>query len=161
MLSIRVQSVLLFFVLLASSYTYSQEKSISDWQKSHPEVEFIEASVFTSLTPDAIDRLNGRYILYYGEISWEDIKVYESALTTQNQVVNRHVPVGANVEDAQFVKDWLALHPSVILLTRSEQLRLTIQEDPAKYHNSHYILLMGEQITKEDIVAYQVKYGLN
>lgn len=139
-------------LLFLATYSIGQETTISNWQRTHPTVIFIEESDLENFSDSEFSRLGQSVIIYSGEITAQDLESYTSKMKSATSEIE--IYDSPDKETIRSVKNWLAANRHVKILKRSYFDQLS-DERKAIYLSSDAMILAGEQITIEDILAYQ------
>lgn len=144
-----------FFVVATLCFTQSvnsQENNSSPTQIRHPQTTFIHVSDLANFSQAELAMLKGNYVVFDGELTSE--KMQEMLLTANtNKSLDAAPAYSLKPEEQQFIKDWLAAHADVKIVTRSEY-DLSAENIQNEYVKSRCLILAGEIVTREDILNY-------
>ena len=142
-----LKGMLLFtaiFTLQLSTYAQSNEEQ---WVKINSTVLLIEEA---DLTPELLNELEEKktqYIIYSNELKQSDIDIYEASLNNSATAFKT-----ANIQ-ADAIKEWLAKHPDIKIVTRSDYDNCS-QDKKAVYETINALILETDEITIQDIENY-------
>jgi len=132
-----------FFACLVFSSAFGQSDQHLAYQQAHPEALIMTRSAFNSL------ELSMQELIRYRVVYLEDLE-RSSELTQDVTLVPSE---DLHDSEAEFIKQWLGNNPSVKIVKRSE-FDASSTEIQAIYMQAHALVLIGENISREDIVNY-------
>lgn len=136
-------------LMLLSTQLFSQDQAkLLAWQQSNPTALVMTYERFAELDADVQEKIAATVV--FVEDMWiEQSKEFTSSASALHTTAYTEEQVG----DAQFIKEWLATHPEVKIVKRSEYEaeETSIREI---YDAPHILVLIGEEITKEDILNF-------
>lgn len=138
------KQLLLITTVLSSLASFAQsETELSNWQSQHPDKLIMSRANFERLDASLREIISST-VVFVDEIGF-DLKSIEANQTESTDT--------AMQSDADFIKVWLGKNPDVKIVTRSqyESSRPVVQEI---YNSTSIMVLLGEEITKEDILNY-------
>jgi hypothetical protein len=138
---------------LTSCCCLAQEDNVVNFQKEHPQIEFISLEKFNTFTSEEIALLKGNFIVFSDELS----AVHLPDLQTSSELKNINSNSSKNIEksfsDLDQIKIWFVTHADVKIVKRSEFNNLST-EDQTLYMDNHYLILLGETLTLIDTQLY-------
>ena len=144
---------LLFCLLIINGFALSQTNNeIKEWQEKNPDVLFLEKNDVTNELIERFNSLGIKYIIFENEIKESDILTFTS---NNNLKAGYYQLDGYNVkmEEAQFVKEWFAIHPDIKVISNSVASQLTTDQFNF-YKSIDALILEGEIITMKDLKNY-------
>lgn len=150
-----MRKIILPLLLLPALSVFGQTENISDWQRTHPQVIFIEASELQNFEEQQIKQLSDNVIIYNETITQADIDAY----VFQQKAASGEIQIMDTKDDAEmlFVKSWLARNRDVKLVRRSYFDQLD-EHHKEVYLQANSLILAGEQITAKDIRSYEEEH---
>lgn len=145
-----MKNLLKFAAVFLMSVNYvSAQDQIQNWQLKNPNVLFIEVSDLDEF--DTKIKNDQNTIVYYGEISIEDIESYENRV---GQSTKQNYSIVSDTETADYVKQWIGENQDVDIVKRSlfESLNEVQQLD---FINTDALIMQGEVLTITDIQDYE------
>lgn len=139
-----------FYLTLAAVFCTvalnAQTSEVQQWAEANPTVLLIENADATPELLKSLDAKKADYIIYFNELTISDIEHFETKI--------KPVEVDIADKDAMEIKLWLAEHKDVKIIKRSffDQLESSKQD---LYESSGALILIGEEITLEDIHNFQ------
>ncbi|GAB5416897.1 MAG: hypothetical protein Crog4KO_17640 [Crocinitomicaceae bacterium] len=133
--------------ILASFCGNAQTNEIQEWSNANPTVLFVESSDATTAYLENLEANNIDYIVYDQEVSLSDITKFEAK--------NKPVSIAdLDESEASEIKLWLSKHRDIKIIKRSlfDQMEASKQ---SIYLDQGALILLGEQITLEDINSYE------
>lgn len=130
----------------------AQEVGITDWQRMHPDVTFIEATEFAQMSDDKKALIGDNIIVFNEQIKAVDIEIYEAS--HQSKSTHQLTDPKEEADYGEFIKRWRANHSDVKIVRRSHFNAM----DPAKqalYVETGAMILQNELITYQDIIDYE------
>lgn len=132
---------------LGSLQLKAQTNEIQQWSQANPSVLLIESQDATNLYLEKLEANNVQYIIFNQKISLSDIAEFE--------LKYKPATIAALDQSAAMqVKTWIAKHPEVKIIKRSLYDQLDVNEQ-TKYDNFGALILIGEEITLEDISNFE------
>jgi hypothetical protein len=140
-------------VALTSFYCCAQQDNVINFQKEHPEIEFISLEKFNTFTSEEISTLKGNFIVFSEELSTVNLPDLQTPSQLKNSNSNSSKNGEQSLNDLDQIKMWFATHADVKIVKRSEFNELST-EDQSLYLDNHYLILLGETITLIDTQLY-------
>ncbi|OFZ08593.1 MAG: hypothetical protein A3D92_14180 [Bacteroidetes bacterium RIFCSPHIGHO2_02_FULL_44_7] len=132
-----------FFACLVISSAFGQSEQHIAYQQAHPDALIMTRSAFNALD------LLVQELIQVKVVYLEDLQ--RSGELNEDVTL---VPSGElNDSDGDFVKRWLADNATVKIVKRSEY-EASSSELQMLYIEAHALVLIGENLTREDIVNY-------
>jgi hypothetical protein len=131
----------------------AQKQELAQFQRTHPNVSFLSRETFQSLSSSEIDLLQNRYILFDQQMEDSDLSSYHTDKTVRSSKGPIFLGTEMSVQQHDAVKSWLLLHPHVKIVTRSQFEAVSVF-DQTEYVNHQCLILLGEEVTIEDINLY-------
>ena len=147
----RKYTLLLFvlFVQVTNQLIAQQDLQIQEWVSKHPSVLIFSETNYQQLQPELKSKIQDRVVVFKGELKYEDLQSFEHS-NKSNLISSQTMK---SEEEAQLIKNWLAFHPDIKIITRSEFQAM--DEDRREiYQSAGSLILIGEYITAEDIANY-------
>lgn len=142
------KTLLLLTASIAVTASYAQKNNeIASWMSQHPTAYVISEANYDKMSQARKDQLQDRIIVYKNEITIEQLVAYAPLKSTNVQ------PDPARDSDLAEIKEWLALHPDVKIIQRSQYNSMT-NADQTMYQEIHALILVGEAIAVQDIRNY-------
>lgn len=141
-------SKLILLLIFSLGAFISQSQSIQDWQKKHPDILLINEVDATENYIQILDKKGIQYIVYSGDININAIEVATSS-TAKSSIYSLNDP------KADDIKNWIALHSDVKILTQSTFQSLDSLTKQF-YLEINALIMSGELLTMEDIRNYQL-----
>lgn len=138
------------FITLFSFSGWVQGQTPAEIQITQP--AFIHVNDLANFDQEELALLKANYVVFDGELTEE--KIHELVSTAAIHKINQGT-VGQSLKpvDQQYVKEWLALHPEVKIVTRS-LYSASSENIRNEYDKSRCLILSGEVVTREDILNY-------
>jgi hypothetical protein len=138
-------------LLTASIAVYSSHaqnsNEIAVWMSQHPTTYVISEANYDKMSQARKDQLQDRIIVYKNEITIEQLVAYAPMKSANAQ------SDPARDSDLAEIKEWLALNPDIKIIQRS-QFDSMSQNEQTMYQEIHALILIGEEITVQDIRNY-------
>ncbi len=133
--------------ILASLCSSAQTNEIQEWSNANPSILFVESNDATTAYLENLEANNIDYIIYDQEVSLSDITEFEA----KNKPLST---VDLDESEALEIKIWLSKHRNIKIIKRSlfDQMETSKQ---SIYIDQGALILLGEQITLEDINNYE------
>ncbi len=132
--------------LLSLMGSFAQTNEVQQWSQANPSVLLIESNDATTTYLENLDANNVQYIVFEEEISLADIAAFEAK--------HKPTPIADLDESAAMeIKLWLSEHPNVKIIKRSLYDQMDAQKQ-SLYVDNGAIILIGEEITLQDILNY-------
>ena len=130
----------------------AQEVGITDWQRTHPDVTFIEVLEFQQMSDDKKAIIGDNIIVYNEEIKSADIQAYEAF--HQSKSTHELIDPREEADYGEFIKQWRASHSDVKIVRRSH---FNAMDSARKmlYLENGAMILQNESITYQDIIDYE------
>ncbi len=142
------KALLLLTASIAVCTSHAQNSSeIAAWMSQHPTTYVISEANYDKMSQARKDQLQDRIIVYKNEITIEQLVAHAPLKSTSAQSNT------ARDSDLAEIKEWLALNPDVKILQRSQYNSMT-EADQTMYQEIHALILIGEEITVQDIRNY-------
>ncbi len=127
--------------------TSALPEQIIDFQSKHPNILFMSAENFYSLSESMQNKIAQQVLVFDSEITVELLESLSPATEKSN------VDEQLEVTDDDRVKEWVSQNPDVKVLSRKYYDRL---DDLSKeiYANERALITAGETLTYEDILHY-------
>lgn len=133
--------------LLGAFSLSAQTLEIQEWSQAHPSVIFVESNDATTAYLENLEANNIQYIVYNEKIVSSDIAAFEAK--------NNPVPIKDSNEEAVLeIKTWMSKHRDVKIIKRSVYNQMELSKQ-AMYVEYGALILIGEEITIEDILNYE------
>lgn len=118
---------------------------VNHWKNEHPEVKLINSSEYQKLTENEKIELAAipDKIIFSDYLLMEDILAFETA---ENKLTPR--------SEAEYIFNWEQSHSAVKVIKRSYFNSLTTEKQ-LMYVNAGSLILMGDKLTKKDILLYE------
>lgn len=150
-----MKKVLLLASIFCLQITYNkvigqQDPRIVTWVSAHPSVYIFSDKNYGQLSSDFKSSLKGQVVIYKEKLTFDDLMAYEQSEKT----AEIYQQSNSKDEDTQIIKNWLAYHPNVKLISQSEFQAMT-EERKNLYLSLEAMILIGEYITIDDITNYQ------
>lgn len=144
-----MKKIVLAAILLSFSQfaIIAQENTIAPSQLSN--VAFIHVSDLSNFSQAELDLLHGNYIVFEGELTTDLVQNHIVA----NKSIDSEPEQSLKPEEQQFVKNWLAAHQNVKIVTGSAY-EASPENIRNEYFKSRCLMLKGEIVTQEDILNY-------
>lgn len=126
-----------------------QDPRIVTWVSAHPSVYIFSEKNYEQLSSDFKSRLKGQVVLFKETLSFDDLMAYDELEKTDEvsqQIIFKD-------EDAQIIKNWLAYHPDIKIVSQSEFQAMTAEQQNM-YITLEALVLIGEHLTVQDIMNY-------
>lgn len=136
-----------FFVNLS----YSQEINIPEWQKTHPEVLFMEQETYSLLSEEQLDKIGQSIIVFNVEIQESDIKTY---LTQKSSKLHPNAQFDYSDPNAEFIKQWIGQNKHITIISLQDFNALSMI-DRAKLNENNTLVFDGDFLTLNDIEGYE------
>lgn len=140
--------MLLYLVFASTCPIFSQvdtKAQVKDWVSEHPEVKLMSSTDYQKLTDHQkleLVSLSNK-IIYSSQLTTEDISAFENA-------VDKLSPRS----EVEFVFHWKQSHPEVKIVQRTYFNSLPTEKQ-VMYLNVDALILMGDELTKKDILLYE------
>lgn len=141
--------ILLGFVFMQN--VQAQDLNIAEWQKTHPEVIFIEQSTYNSFSEEQLNKLNDNIIIFNTEIEADDIKSY---LTKKSSKLHPNAAFDYSDQNAEFIKQWIGQNKHITTISLQDYNALPMVER-AKLNENDALVFDGEFLTLNDIEGYE------
>ncbi len=139
------KALLLLTASIAVTTSYAQKTNeIAVWMSQHPTTYVISEANYDKMSQARKDQFQDRIIVYKNEITIEQLVAYAPLKSTNTQ------SDPARDSDFAEIKEWLALNPDVKIIQRSQYDSMT-EADQTMYQEIHALILIGEEITVQDI----------
>lgn len=127
--------------------TSASPEQIIDFQSKHPNILFMSAENFYTLSESMQNKIAQQVLVFDAEITVELLESHSPATEKSN------VDEQLEVTDDDRVKEWVSQNPDVKVLSRKYYDRL---DDLSKemYANERALITAGETLTYEDILHY-------
>lgn len=145
----KLLSILLGFLFMQSAQ--AQDLNIAEWQKTHPEVIFIEQSTYNSFSEEQLEKLNNNIIVFNTEIQEDDIKSY---LTQKSSKLHPNAVFDYSDVNAEFIKQWVGQNKHITIISLQGYNALSMEER-AKLNENDALVFDGEFLTLNDIEGYE------
>lgn len=144
----KTYATLLLTILSLTSFSQEQTH-FSVWQKANPTALVMTYDNFLQLS-DEVQRLISGNVVFMDELNEtisKDINTNQSALNSVEQTEEE-------LSNSNLIKEWLANNSGVKIVKRSEYM--AEESDLREVYNDapHILVLIGEELTKEDILNY-------
>jgi hypothetical protein len=146
----------LFSILLGMLSLHSinaQVIDIGEWQKSHPQVIFIEQDVYNSFDEEQLKNLDDHVIVYNSSVQIKDIEDYlvTKSLNNDSSIFDYSDP------DADFIKQWLGENKQVAIVASQKFNGLSLEEQNILLQNDA-LILTEKYLTIEQISEYEANH---
>lgn len=126
--------------------TFAQTSEVQEWTQANPSVMLVESNDATADYLENLDNNNVQYIVFEQEISMSDIAEFEAKY--------KPTPIAdLDESEAMEIKVWLSEHRDVKIIKQSMYSQMDAQKQ-SLYADSGALILLGEEITLEDIHNY-------
>lgn len=140
------------FLCISLNYI-AQKEDIIYFQKTHPEVSFVSKDRYNSFSNEELDLLENNYVLFEQTIENSDLTDYEERNGFKSKSTSPTNQTEMSDKQGTIVKIWIANHPDIKIVKRSEYNALSAA-DKIVYVNNQCLILIGEFVTLTDIELY-------
>lgn len=134
-------------LLLGSINLSAQTNEVQEWSNAHPAVLFVASNDATTEYLENLKTNNIDYIVFDQEVTLSDITAFE-AKNGLNEIAEFEESIQIEI------KTWLAKHRNIKVIKRSTYNQMDASKQ-AIYQESRALILIGEEITLEDIYSYE------
>jgi hypothetical protein len=145
----KLISILLGFLCIQT--TLAQELNVAEWQKTHPEILFIEQETYNSFSEEQLNKLGQDIIVFNHEIQESDIK---SFLTQKSSKLHPNAQFDYSDPNADYIKQWIGLNKHIPIISLQEYNTLSMEER-YKLNEKDALVFDGDFLTLNDIEEYE------
>lgn len=131
------------FLLLGFGTNAQTEAQLAEWQANNPGKLVMSRTNYDLLDAET-QKLIESTVVFKDEIGFGIFGIGDTSLDEASS---------ASYTERDFIKEWMAEHQDVKIVTRS-QYNASRPDIQAIYDQPHIIVLIGEVLTKQDILNY-------
>ncbi|MCJ8288186.1 MAG: hypothetical protein HRT58_02560 [Crocinitomicaceae bacterium] len=148
-----MKPLLILLGVLSLHSVRAQVIDIGEWQKSHPQVIFIEQDVYDAFGEEQLNNINDHVIVYNSSVQIKDIEDYlaSKSLSLHSSMFDYSDP------NADVIKQWLGHNKQVTIVAAQKFNGLTSEGQTTLLQNGA-LILTEKYLTIEKISEYEANH---